>query len=268
MARAPRTARRGRWRVHSRAGAVPLLSWRGWGRFSRRRGRGRGLPGRRATSRAAARAPGRCRRRQAQGSPAWARVVPAGQGPAFGAAGDRHRQLHAPEGVERCHDGREPPGCDVVVECWCQPLAPCGGCGPRPPLGWQDEGRRWGGTPDRAAPAPGRGAPGGPAAIPAIRPAQHGVAAQRGRRHLGARLCTRTAQGTTGCVCDCGAIDRGERPGAQQPGPWDGLPTSGGDAVARLLWEPGGGDDPAVVAGWHQLAGAPGPPGARVRDED
>ena len=229
---------------------------------------GRGLPRLRETSLASALATGLFRRCQAQVMPEGSRVIHAGPVLACGEAGDRPRQRHATEGLERFHDGLEPPGLDVCVAGWCQPRAPFGVCGHRPPLGWTDAGRRWGGTPDRAAPAPGRGAPGGPAGIPALLPEHKGVAAQLGRLHSGERLCTRTAQGTHGCVCDWGAIDRGESPCAHQPGPWDGIPTSGGDAVARLLGDHGGGDAPAVVALWGQLAGAPGPPGARVRDED
>ena len=200
--------------------------------------------------------------------PEGSRVIHAGQVPACGEAGDRPRQRHAPEGLERFHDGIEPPGCDVCVAGWCQPRAPFGVCGHRPPRGFTDAGRRWGGTPARAEPAPVRGAPGGPAGLPALRPEHQGVAAPLGRLHSGERLCTRPAPGTQGFVCDWGAIDRGKSPCAHQPGPWAGIPTSGGDAVARGLGDYGGSDAPAVVALWGQLAGAPGAPGARVRDED
>jgi hypothetical protein len=82
------------------------------------------------------------------------------------------------------------------------------------------------------------------------------------------RIFPRPAQVTHGFVFDGGDIDRGEIPGAPQAGPWDGLPTIGVDAIARLLGNQCGGDDPAVVALWGQIAVAPRAPGARFLDED
>ena len=125
-----------------------------------------------------------------------------------------------------------------------------------------------GGTHDLAEPVPVRWAPGGPAGRPEIMSSQTGCEATLGRLQSVARLVTRTTQVTHGIVFDVGDIDRGAIPGAPQPGPWYGIPTSGVDTVARRLWDQGGGNDPAVVAGLGQIAGAPGPTGARFIDED
>jgi hypothetical protein len=229
---------------------------------------GLGIPGLRETSLAAALAPGRYRRRQAQVMPAWSRVIHAGQVHKCGEARDRPRQRPATEGLERFDDGREPPGIAVCVACWCQPLEPCGVCGHRPHLCLHDALVRGGGTHDLAEPAPVRWAPGGPAGRPEIMSSHTGCEATLGRLQSVARLVTRTTQVTHGIVFDVGDIDRGAIPGAPQPSPWEGIPTSGVDTVARRLWDQGGGDDPAVVAGLGQIAGAPGPTGARFIDED
>ena len=189
-----------------------------WGGVARRPGpcdqglTGLGMAGRRETSLASALAAGRCRRRQAQVMPEWARVLTAGPVPACGEERDRPRPRHATENLERVHAGREPPGVDVCVAVLCPPMAPCGGCGHRPHLVLTDEVRRGGGTDDRAEPAPVRGAPGGPAGLPDRMPSPQGVEAQRGRLQRVARLCTRPAQVTHGGIVDGGDIDRGEIP--------------------------------------------------------
>jgi hypothetical protein len=82
----------------------------------------------------------------------------------------RHRLLHATEGLERFHDGVEPPGFDVFVEFLCQPMEPFGVFGHRPHIFLKDDLLRWGGTHDLAEPAQVRWAPGGPAGIPEIMP--------------------------------------------------------------------------------------------------
>ena len=108
-----------------------------WGGVARRPGpcdqglTGLGMAGRRETSLASALAAGRCRRRQAQVMPEWARVLTAGPVPTCGEERDRPRPRHATEGLERVHAGREPPGVDVCVAVLCPPMAPCGGCGHR-----------------------------------------------------------------------------------------------------------------------------------------
>jgi len=63
------------------------------------------------------------------------------------------------------------------------------------------------------------------------------------------RIFTRTAQVMDGFVFDLGDIDRREITGAHQPRSLDGIPTIGVDAVASLLWDQGGGDDPVVIVG-------------------
>jgi hypothetical protein len=138
------------------------------------------------------------------------RVINAGQGPEFGDEGDSHRQLHATEGLERFHDGVEPPGLDLFVACVFQPREPFGVVGHRPHVFLKDDLRRWGGTDDLAEPAQVRWAPGGPAGLPDRMPEQKGVAAKRGRLHIVERIFPRTAQVTHGCVFDLGDIDRRE----------------------------------------------------------
>jgi hypothetical protein len=129
---------------------------------------GLGIPGLRDPSLASALATGICRRRQAQVIHELSRVLNAGQVPECGDAGDSHRQLHATEGWERFHDGIEPPGVDVFVECLGQPMEPFGVFGHRPHICLKDDLLRWGGTHDLAEPAQVRWAPGGPAGIPDI----------------------------------------------------------------------------------------------------
>jgi hypothetical protein len=130
------------WQVSAHVGRVALRP----GPFAQDP-TGRGIPGRRAPSLASALAPGRVRRRQAQGIQEWSRGINAGQVPACGEAGDRPRQRPATAGLERFHDGIAPPGGDVCVAFVFQPMEPCGVFGHRPPLVLQDEGRAVGWDP-------------------------------------------------------------------------------------------------------------------------
>ena len=171
---------------------------------------GMGIAGLRDPSLASARAAGLFRRRQAQVLHELSRVINAGQVPKFSAEGGSHRPLHATEGLARCHDGIEPPGWDLCVECLCQPREPFGVFGHRPHIFWKDDWLRCGGTHDRAEPAQVRGAPGGPAGLPDIMAEQTGFEAQLGRLQIVQRIFTRTAQVTHGFIFDCGDIDRGE----------------------------------------------------------
>jgi hypothetical protein len=173
---------------------------------------GMGIPGLRDPSLASALATGIFRRRQAQVLHELSRVITAGQVPAFGDEGDHPRPRHATEGLERFHDGREPPGFDVFVEFLCQPMEPFGVFGHRPHIGLKDDLRRWGGTHDLAEPAPVRWAPGGPAGLPDIMPEQKGFEATLGRLQIVERIFTRTARVTNGFVVDVGDRDRGEIP--------------------------------------------------------
>jgi len=172
------------------------------------------------------------------------------------------------EGLERFHDRVEPPGFGLFVACWFQPMEPFGGVGHRPHVCLNDDVLRGGGTHDLAEPAQVRGVPGGAAGLPEIMPEQEGFEATLGRLQIVERIFPRPAQVTHGFVCDRGDRDRRELPGAPQPGQLAGIPTISCDAVARLLGEHGGGDDPAGVAFWGQLAVEPGATGSRFRDED
>ena len=227
---------------------------------------GRGLPGLRAASRVSALTPRRCRRRQAHRRHEVSGVLAAGQVAAFGAGGDRHGHRHAPEGLARVHHRAKLSGGARFLACLVKPLAPGGVLGARSDLGVADAGRRRGGTDDRAAPAPGRRAPGGPTGRAALRPPPQRVQAHLGRLELVERLCTRAAQGPTGCVGARWDIDRRESPRAPQPRQVDRVTTVGVHAVTGRVGHAGGRDAPADLALVRQLARAPVAPGSRCLD--
>jgi hypothetical protein len=200
-----------RYRVHRRTCAFPCVSWIGLGSASRRSCRcrrtwagsrdaqaafdqgaaRRGRPRLGEASLAAARAPGIFRRRQAPILPELSGMIEAGQVAECRDGGDRPRQLHATEALERLDHRAEPPGDDRRLECLRKPLEPCGVVGDRPDRVLADAWLGGGGTDDCAEPAPVRRAPGGPTGIPDLRPQQKGVQAQRGRLESVERLCAR-----------------------------------------------------------------------------
>ena len=154
---------------------------------------GRGLPGLRDASRAAARATGLFRRRQAQRMPEVSGGIDAGQGAECRDGRDSPRTRHATEGLQRVNDWAEPPGGARLVECLFQPLEPCGGVGDRPDSCLEAEVLGGGEPDDRAQPAQGRRAPGGPPCPPEIMPPQQGWEADRGRCENVERLVPRAA---------------------------------------------------------------------------
>jgi hypothetical protein len=100
---------------------------------------GMGIPGLRDAPLASALTTGIFGRRPAQAMHELARVIKAAQVLEFGDEGDSHRHLHATEGLERFHDGGEPPGFDMFVEFLFQPMEPSGVFGHRPHVCLKDD---------------------------------------------------------------------------------------------------------------------------------
>jgi hypothetical protein len=89
-----------------------------------------------------------------------------------------------------------------------------------------------------------------------------GVAPELGRLERADRIRTRRARGADGLGCHRRDRDPGEVTGAQQSGQLDRVTTVRFHAVARLVGQAGGRDDPAPLAFWGQVAGEPVPPGS------
>ena len=229
---------------------------------------GLGMPGLRDASLASARAPGICRRRQAQRMHEWSGVIEAGQVAACSHGRDRHRQLHATEGLPRVNDRAKPPGGDLLVACLVQALEPVRVCGDRPDLCLGDDVLGGGGTDDLTQPAQVGRAPSGPTRLPAIMPQQKGFEAELGRLEIVERLFPRAAQVTKSFVLDRWDRDRREVPGAPQARHLEGITTIRFDTVAALLRDQGRGDDPAAVAFFGQRALEPIAAGAGFIDKD
>ena len=122
-----------------------------------------GIPSLRDASLASALATRICRRCQAQILHELSGVIESSAIAACSDGGDRHGQLHATAGLARCHDGREPPGGDLFVECLVKTLEPVRYAAVTArTYAWKTSGWCGGGPDDRAEPAPGRWAPGGP----------------------------------------------------------------------------------------------------------
>ena len=81
-------------------------------------------------------------------------------------------------------------------------------------------------------------------------------------------IFTGAGEVTDGFSAHGGALDGGEIPGAHQAGPWPGIPTGGGDAVASFVRQEGGGYDPTVVTLVAQIPGEPRATGPGFLDED
>lgn len=112
---------------------------------------GLGMPGLREAALASALATGRCRRRQAQIIHEWSGVSDAGQVAECRDGRDRHRTRHATEGWPRLNDRAERPSADRLMACRFQALEPVSGCGDRPDLGLEDDGRGWARRPRAAS---------------------------------------------------------------------------------------------------------------------
>ena len=229
---------------------------------------GMGIASLREAALASALATGICRWRQAQIIHELSRVIEAGQVAELSDGGDRHRQLHTTEGLERVNHRAEPPGGAPLVEFLGKTLEPVGVLGDCPDLCLEDDWLGWGGTDDLAEPAQVRRAPGGPTGIPDIMPQQKGFQAKLGRLEIVERLFTRPTEVTNGFVCDRWDIDRREIPRAHQPRQLDRITTVGFHAVAGLFGNQGGGDDPAELTFFHAIPVAPVAARSRFVDED
>jgi hypothetical protein len=226
------------------------------------------IPGLRDASLASALTTGRFRRRQAQIIPELSGGIEAGQVAAFSDGRDRHRKLHATEGVQRVNDRGAPPGGDLLVEFLVEALEPVSVFGDRPDLFLEDDLLSGGGTDDLAQPAQVRWAPSGPTRIADIMPQQKGFEAELGRLEIVERIFPRAAQVTKSFVLDRWDIDWREVPCAHQARQWDGITTIRFDTVAALFRDQGRGDDPAAVAFFGQRAIEPIAAGASFIDKD
>src|SRR5919109_1911549 len=208
------------------------------------------------------------RRHQAQALHALSGVMEAGEVAPCRHRGHRHRALYAAPRLQRRDDRGQPPGFDLFLACLCEPLEAFGVFGDRPDICLENDWLRRGGTDDLGEPAAMGRAPRGPARITGVVSAPAGFAAARGVFAIAEGLFTRPAEVAHRFVCHRGDIDRGKITRARQAGQWHGVPAAGWDAVAGLLREQGGGDDPAVVALFGEIAGEPGATGAGFVDEE
>ena len=212
--------------------------------------------------------PGVCRRRQAQVTHARAGGITTGPIAPCGDAGDGHGARHATPGLEGLDHRGQTPRVHRRVACLCKTREACGVCGDGPHVCLEDHLRRWRRTDDRGQPSAVGGAPMGLARLAPSLPPAHGVEAACGGLEIAPGRFARAAQVPDGCVRDLGAINRGQLPSAPQAGPVDGVAAVGFDPIPGLLRDPGGGHDPADRPVFRQLARAPRPAGAGVRDQD
>ena len=82
------------------------------------------------------------------------------------------------------------------------------------------------------------------------------------------RIVPRSTQVADRFIVEGRDIDWGEVPRAHKPGQWHGVTPVGFDPVAWLFGNQGGGDDPADIAFFQQVAIEPIAAGARFIDED
>ena len=179
-----------------------------------------------------------------------------------GAAGDGDRAWAARQRLERRHDGGETPPLARRPECGLEARPPCLLCSNGAAVRLADQRRRRRGTDHGRQPAPLGGPPswhGPPTGSPGAagrpapgtwRPGARGMVSARGAAAVAA-----------GLVLDCRDIDWRQLAGAQEAGAWGRLPSSGCDAVARLLRDQRRGHDPAEPGGLGEIARRQDPQG-------
>jgi hypothetical protein len=132
----------------------------------------------------------------------------------------------------------------------------------------RDDWLGWRGTDDLAEPPEVSRTPGGPACIPDVLSQEKRFEAKLRGLEIVDSIFTRPAPVTNRFILHLGHVDRGEVPRAHQAGQFDGVSAVGFDPVARLFGNQGGGDDPADIAFFQQVAIEPVAAGARFIDED
>jgi hypothetical protein len=111
-------------------------------------------------------------------------------------------------------------------------------------------------------------APGGMACIADIVPKQKGFETELGGLEIPQGIFTGAGEITNRFIFHRGDIDACEIPRAHQPRQLHGITTVGFHAVAGLLGNEGGRDDPADIAFVRQIAKEPIATGSRFIDED
>jgi hypothetical protein len=213
------------------------------------------------------RPPGGCRGGQASIVHALARVVETCEVPACGHRGDRHRALHAAQGLERCDHRRDTPGGAVCLAVLCAPLQTFRGLVDGADICVAHDVRRWGRTdPCRAPPEVGR-VPGSVACRADVVPPHKGLQTPCGRCASTERLCPSPAQRAHGFVFHLGDRDRREVSRAHQAGQVERLTAVRFDPIPGLLREPRRRYAPAVIAFFGQRAREPRATRTRFRDQ-
>ena len=124
------------------------------------------------------------------------------------------------------------------------------------------------GTHHLAEPAQVGGTPVGPPRRADIVPQQEGFEPQLGRLQIPQGLFPRPTQVADRCIVEGRDIDRGEVPGAHEPGQLHGVPSVGFHPVARLFRNQRGSDHPADVVFFGQITIEPIPTWTGFIDKD
>jgi hypothetical protein len=170
--------------------------------------------------------------------------------------------------LQRLDHRVQTPGVHVLWPFLCETLEAFGRLMHRTDMFLADEVLSRCGTDHLSEPSEVGRAPMGPAHLTAIRSQPQGVKTELGVCEIAEGIVTRPGAIAPGFSCDRGDRDGGAITCAGQAGEWHRIPAVGVDAVAGLLGDPGGGDDPAVIALFGALAGEPGAAGAGLVDED
>jgi hypothetical protein len=195
-------------------------------------------------------------------------ILAAGQVAEFGHEGHGDDTLDAPQRWQRLDHGLQAPGVPVVVQCLLQSLQAFGVRSDSANICLEHHRWRRCGT-DHCGEPPEMGrAPGGPARIPDILPEQAGFETELGRFEIPHGIFAGAGEIAHGFVLDRGDIHGGEIPRAHQASQLHGVTTVGFHAVAGLLGDARGRNDPARMAFVREIAVEPVATGARFLDED
>jgi hypothetical protein len=179
-----------------------------------------------------------------------------------------HGALDPAQGLEGFDHGSAAPGFDLLGECEFETPSTFRLLSDGLDVFLKDERLRRCRTNHLDEPSQVSGTPGGPAGRAASVPQSEGLETQLGCLQIPEGLVPCPTQGAERCIVEGRDRDRGEVPGAQEPGQWPGVTPVGLDPVTCLFGHEGGRDHPADRVFFGQLTIEPVPTRAGFRDKD
>jgi hypothetical protein len=194
------------------------------------------------------------RRRQTHIAHALAGILKAGEVTKCGHGSDGDGALHTAQGLKRFDHWGEAPGCDLLVEFLCETLQPFRLFVARAEIFLEHDWLGRGRTDHCREPPEVSRVPGGLACRADVVPQQKGLQTQLGGFEIMEHIFTSPPQITHGFICNLGDVDGCEGARAHQPGQLECISAVRFDPIASFLRDQSGGNAPAVIAFFGQIA--------------